>query len=367
MPVDRPNASDPVRELCRGSERFTAMKKLSAVALFAASVLCTASLAGAAPFPLSTLATVPESTLGLAYITGGDPAGGYAGPNQGQWQSVAFQRGAMDKIDHGVIKNDPALIDKWWPFLDVAFQHQRPDGGFEYASVIDGHEQLPVNQFGGDSFWLGESEVALLMVRSSPLAPRYQARIDALVPKYRLALEYLAANKASLMKTDFNARMGSGATNRLFADAEAFLLGDLLIGGTDPSVKQAGEEFLSLGLQGQAPEGYFVEKGGPDSSYNAGSCLRLAEISLFLNDPRIQPALDKSVDWELTQLKSDGQIDASHNTRTNGQEMYHGKVKTVNYSGVDRMLVLDYGNTGDPKILAAATNIANYYHATTGK
>jgi hypothetical protein len=342
------------------------MRHLTAVALATAFLAATADAGSAATVPLAGLSAVPASVLGVAYIQGGNPSNGLSGPNQASWESVGFQRGAMDRIDAAAIRGDAALAEKWWPFIDVSFQHQRADGGFEYAPVIAGVVQQPINQFSGDSFWLGESEVALLLVRNSSFAPQFSARIDALVPKYRAALNYLTENKDSLMKTDFDARTGLGATNRIFADAEAFFLGEKLT-GPNSAAHLAGEELLNRALAAQGPDGDFPEKGGHDTSYNAASCLRLAEMSAFVDDPRLMPALQRAESWEARQVHDDGRIETAENTRTNGQETYLGKPKLVNYSVVTRMFVFVHALTGDETSLDVAKKTAAYYHASSGK
>jgi hypothetical protein len=317
------------------------MKSALALAL-SAVVFATAPAAASPAGPLAVMQRVPADVLAIGWgITSSPGPDGLVGRNVAAWQTVGLQRGAMLPIVAGAVAGDSDAVARNWPVIDTSMAHENPDGSFQYASVISGVPQLPSYEPGSNAFWIAESVNALLFLRQSALGPEYASRIDALVPKYRVAVQWLTRpeNVASMLKYD-----GGGATNRVFQDARALLLGYQFTGV--PAAQTIGEDFLSRGLAAQTAEGYFPEHGGPDTSYNAVSCEFLEDISLWVDDPRIHAAVARSIAWELAQQRPDGSVDSSRNTRTNA--------KRINYLDVTRAFALWGAITGD----ANATNAA---------
>jgi hypothetical protein len=331
------------------------MKTQSALALALSAVIFAAAPAAAAPAnALAAMQRVPADILTIGWARTASPGpGGLVGKNVAEWLTVGQQRGSMLPIIAGAVAGDSDAVARNWPVIDTSMAHENPDGSFQHAPVILGVVQLPVYEPTSNAFWIAESVEALLYLRQSALGPQYAARIDALVPKYRLALQWLTRpeNVAAMIKAD-----GGGSTNRIIEDAKALLLGYQFTGV--PAAQTVGEDFLGRGLAAQTPDGYFPERGGPDTSYNATSCGHLAEISLWVDDPRIGPAVARGIAWELAQLQADGSVDASQNTRTAGQETYFGHVKRVNYLDVTRAFALWGAISGDTNATNAARQTA---------
>jgi hypothetical protein len=283
---------------------------------------------------------------------------GLNGANRKFWLSVGEQTGGMVPIDYGAIRNDQALVDRFFTVIDVSFTHQQPNGSFDYPPVVNGAVQGEPAEITGAGFFIGSSAMALLLLRGSPLASQYAHRIDALLPKYRTSLLWLSQPRQVTMMATADSR----TANRLFFDAEAFFLGDKL--ANVPEVRPSADYFLKLGLAQQAPEGYFLEHGGPDTSYSAISCLKLAEIALFVNDPRILPALNRGVAWELSRIHPDGRIDETGNTRTGGDKLTpDGRKYVVDYPLVIRMFAIVGALTNNPAAMDAASRITRFHKA----
>jgi len=328
-----------------------ALSRLALAGLVLAGFELSAGPVAAAPASaLGVMQRIPADVLTIGWVRTASPGpDGLVGKNVAEWLTVGQQRGAMLPIIAGAVSGDKDAVDRNWPVIDTSMAHENADGSFQHAAVILGVVQKPVYEPTSDAFWIAESVEALLFLRASPLGPEYAARIDALVPKYRLALQWLTRpeNVGYMIKAD-----GGGSTNRIIEDAKALLLGYEFTGV--PAAQAVGEDFLNRGLSAQTPEGYFPERGGPDTSYNATSCGHLEEISLWVDDPRIEPAVSRGIAWELAQLRADGSVDTTQNTRTAGQETYFGHVKTVNYLDVTRAFALWGAISGD----ANATNAA---------
>jgi len=314
---------------------------------------------GAAPSnPAQLLATIPEPAFDGAFATGSPMRQGLNGTNRRGWIDVGEQYGAMVPIDYGAIRAEASLVDKYWPAIDVAFEHQTGNGSFSFAPYVNGRLNDPRGEPTAEGFFIGESAEALLLLQSSSLAPRYSAQIQALIPRYRANLLWLS--QPEQVQQMF--AVDSIATNRILADAKALLLGDRL--ASVPQAREAGERFLSAALSAQSPEGYFPEDGGPDTSYNAVSCLHLAEIALFIDDPRAGPALRRCESWELSRIEPDGQVSEVGNTRTGrGKFTATGAPYPVDYPHVIRMFAMYGAIRGDGAATDAANRIAAFHVA----
>ena len=137
----------------------------------------------------------------------------------------------------------------------------------------------------------------------------------------------------------------------------AYGLSGVLAG--DDELKQLGRRFVDLAMaQYRDSDGVFLEKGGPDSSYQAVAALKLQVWTLYFADKKLDAAIDRAVRWELGRVGPDGRIDTTGNTRTGlGQEQWMGHEKGVNLSEITLCLLYHYARTGDKKSLAAARRI----------
>jgi hypothetical protein len=323
-----------------------------------AVLLTVAPVAAAPPNPVQALATIPQPAFNGAFATGSPMINGLNGANRNGWNDVGEQYGAMVPIDYGAIRGDAALVDKYWPAIDVAFAHQTSDGSFSFPPYVNGRPNDARGEPTSEGFFIGESAQALLLLQSSSLASRYAAQIQALIPKYQASLLWLS--RPEHVQSMFN--VDTIATNRILADAKALLLGDRL--ASVPQAREAGERLLSAALAAQSPEGYFPEHGGPDTSYNAVSCAHLAEILLFIDDSRGSQALARCEAWELSRIDPGGHVNESGNTRTGqGKVTATGAAYPVDYPHVIRMFAIYGALTGDATAIDAANRIAAYHNA----
>ncbi len=283
----------------------------------------------------------------LRFTGGARPdARGLVTYNQGGFKSPEFQRGAMHYLIRAVVRQDPPSVDEGWRAIDATFREQTEEGRF-------GRQRGPHGGPTAVAFWLADLDQALLVLRESELGPTYKDRIDLLVPKIHKAARWLAqARYQERLKHD-----DAEAPNRLLFAALAYGLSGIL--ADDAELKQVGRRFVDLAMtRYRRSDGVFLEKGGPDSSYQAVAALKLQVWIVHFPDKKLEPVVDRAVAWELGRVGPDGRIDVTGNTRTGlGQERWMGHEKDVNQSEVTLCLLYDYGRTGNQKSLAAARRI----------
>jgi hypothetical protein len=283
----------------------------------------------------------------LRYTGGARPdANGMVTYNKDRFRSPEFQGAAMQYLIRAVVRHDQRCVEEGWQAIDAAFRQQTEKGNFSR----DG------GPHGGPSavaFWLANLDQALLILRESPLAASYTQRIDQLIPKVHKAARWLAQPRYQ----ERLKREDAEAPNRLLFDALAYGLSGLL--ADDDQLKQVGRRFVDLAMtQYRESDGVFLEKGGPDSSYQAVAALKLQIWAIHFPDRKLDAAIDRAVRWELGRIGPDGQIDVAGNTRTGlGQEQWMGHEKGVNLSEVTLCLLYQYARTGDCQSLAAARRI----------
>ena len=299
------------------------------------------------------LAGMPREIIVPLSRSGRPDENGLVGTNRREgWIHAALQRGAMLMLSVGAARGDKAAAEDAWRAVDVVFAHQKPEGNFESGS-FQGRTQSRGDDLSGTSFWLSELCEALLVVRESPLADQFKARIDALLPKIQSATRWLAAGEAELARGD------SKAPNRLFFDAKAFGFASLLT--RVESFMPISKRFMEAGLKMQREDGAFDERGGGDTSYQAVNLLKLQVLAMHLPDPRIDGVVYRGMKWELARILPTGEVSTAENTRVRpGGESFLGHEKTVNYSEVVLALLYYSARTGDREAADAAARAYKY-------
>jgi len=269
-------------------------------------------------------------------------ANGLVGYNRDGFKASSFQRGATLKLALAAAHDDGKLADDCWRAVEVAFTHQTENGDFGDPAE-------------SGAFWICELTRALLVIQQSPLADHFRERIEAVKPKIGKAAQWLTGQRERLQRED------RAAPNRLFFDAEAFRFAGLLLG--DEALERIGRDFLDQGMKLYRPEdGVFLEHNGADSSYQAVNLLRLQEIVLHFPDPRIEDAIARGVQWEISRIDPDGAVTTEGNTRVHpGGESFMGHEKQVNVGEICLALLYYHERTGEPAALAAAERVHQHY------
>jgi hypothetical protein len=294
------------------------------------------------------LAALRKMPADLLRYTGGAhcDSSGMVGYNRGGFKSPAFQCGAMLYMIRATLRGDQHGVDEGWRVIDATFRQQTDKGGFSQQGA-------PHGGCSAAAFWLAEVNQAMLVLRESDLGANYKDRIDQLKPKIHRAARWLAepAHQERLKRDD------ADAPNRLLFDALAYGLSGVLT--DDAELKQLGRRFVDLAMtQFRQRDGVFLEKGGPDSSYQAVAALKLQVWVIYFPGKQLEAAIDRAIHWELGRIGPDGRVDVTGNTRTGqGQEQWMGHDKDVNLSEITLALLYHYVRTGDRESLGAAQRI----------
>jgi hypothetical protein len=288
------------------------------------------------------------------------PPEGFMGTNRlhGYWIEAGPQRGACRSVIYAVVAGDLAAADDAWRGIDLAFSHQLPDGRFHANDRPNGRSARPYGAAVETAFFfMQELNRAILVIKESPHADHFAARIEALRPRIRLTMDFIQGGYDTIIAET------SHAPNRIIIAAKAFGLGGLVLGDETLVAQARGLMAHAIGLRDEA--GVFLESGGRDSSYNIVSVLFGQVLTLHVPMPEAEEAFGEAVRWQLSVIKPSGEVDVSGNSRTGvGKEVsYGGAPKNVNYPEVYQALFL-YGVVHDDEAArAAAARVFAYYQA----
>lgn len=324
-------------------------------------VLTAAPSAGAARPVLreyDVLRSFPPERLAALHAGDVPDENGFTGTNRvnGTWLEAGPQRGSCRGVVGAVVAGDLALADRCWKGIEVAFAHQRADGGFDAEIRPNGDSaRSPAAAVETAFFFLQELGRAVLVIRQSPHEAHFRARLAEIEPKMRRAADFILRGYDTIITHS------SKAVNRVFIAAKAFGLCGLAL--QDERYLEACRKLVKVGLKLRDKEGVFIEHGGRDSSYNVVSILMGQVLALHLDLPELEEAFRPAMAWQLTRIRESGEVDVTGNTRTGvGKEKsYEGKPKNVNTNEVIYALTL-YGIVHhDPAAIAAANRVAAFY------
>ncbi len=322
--------------------------------------LVAAAVACAARAPLreyDVLRAFPAGRLAALSANDMPDEKGFSGSNRqnGAWLESGPQRGSCRAVIAAVVAGDLSAADRAWRGIDVAFEHQRVDGGFESAVRPNGKSTQAYNANVETAyFFLQELGRAILVIRQSPHEAHFKARIAALEPKLRRATDFIGAGFDTIIP-----KVGH-SVNRVIIAAKAFGTCGLVLG--DDKLVAQSRKLIAHAITLRDKDGVFVENGGRDSSYNVVSILFGSVLALHLPLPEFEAILPAAVKWQLTRILPSGEVDVTGNTRTGvGKEANAwGVAKTVNYTEVILALTLYGAIHGDKAALEAADRVFAY-------
>jgi hypothetical protein len=303
------------------------------------------------------LRSFPEGRLAALTSSDKPNAQGFTGSNRmaGKWMGAGTQRGSCRAVITAVVAGDLAAADDAWRGIEVTFEHQRADGGFESVDLYAKYNAAVETAY----FFLQELGRAILVIRQSPHAAHFEERIAVLEPKLRRACDFISTGYETIIP-----KVGHTA-NRVIIAAKAFgTCGQVL---HDDALIAKSRQLMAHALTLRDADGVFIERGGRDSSYNVVSILFGQVLALHVSLPEFEAALPAAMAWQLTRILPSGEVDVTGNTRTGvGKEAspLTGQTKTVNYNEVIFALTY-YGIVHkNEAALAAADRVFAYSRRT---
>lgn len=261
---------------------------------------------------------------------------GAMGRNKNGYFHVRFQMGILGQSDYAVATQNIQALEYALKSIEYSFTKQQPNGNFELVvpPYLAGQTPSQADLASGVSFFLASVGLALNNFEqsswyNSATMVNYKNRIETLRPPIALAANWLLAQKNILEIADQN------APNRLFFNALA--LYSLGIWLNDENLKNAGIAFTNLGISKKHSEGYFIEGGGWDSSYQGVSLnVGFNLYSVLPNNLSLKAdlwdCLSCASDWQKSRILESGEISTQGNVRVYpGGESFLGQPKQVDW------------------------------------
>ena len=300
--------------------------------------------------------------LAARYIPDAD---GALGHNQQGYISVQFQRYTAQRVIYGLVTNNVELLEDGIRAFEYAFAYQNPDGSFPYNNPGAVSKPTAAEIASAMAGFYSDFGHSLLLLQSSEWFQKSQetanlrVRLNTLIKPANTSLTWLIAHHAALR--DYHRQ----TTNLLFLDAAAYYLVGKSLNRSEAVL--VGERFARAALQKQTNRGFFLEKGGYDSSYQAVS-LHLALLIYTNLEPdavslqqALWMAIEKGTRWELSRILPTGEVSTEGNTRVYpGGEKSFGKEKGIDYTQV--ILALNYyaNVSGDPLVQKVADQVLTF-------
>ncbi len=212
------------------------------------------------------------------------------------------------------------------------------------------------------AFYLGDACLGIIAMEAMANARKVANKKSRKMTKKALGrgIVWLLSQQEVLMKYDRR------APNRLLFDALAFQACGVL-GHNEPSIK-AASAFVENAIQLLSPEGYFLEGGGWDTSYQAVSINVGKDVLLAgFQSKELELSLYKAAVWLEKRIDNSGRVNSSGNKRTcEGGESFLGKPKKIALDDVFMSLAYLGTMKHDQKLIDAAKRISQWYTRNPG-
>jgi hypothetical protein len=293
-------------------------------------------------------------------------ARGALGRNRAAYFHARFQTGVHSVATAARVQRDPSLAERSLRSIHYAFEHQQADGGFAFALPPALASERPPSRAdlaSGSAFFLASAGSALLLLGEGEtgeaagdwLGPELRARRQALRPALSRSLRYLMQDRETLLRAD------ARAPNRLLFNALALHSLGRVLG--DEAALSAASEFTQAALALQHADGYFIEGGGHDTSYNGVACaVGFRLLALDPDNQALADALVRAMAWQRQHILASGEISTQGNTRVRpGGETFLGAAKGMDVAHTVEALALAAAFTGDDAWNEVAHRVVSHY------
>ncbi|SMD32954.1 hypothetical protein SAMN04488029_1315 [Reichenbachiella faecimaris] len=297
-------------------------------------------------------------------------AEGALGRNKNGYLHVRFQLPMTYLVEYAIRNQDEEVLNLFVLNLSYSFDHQTEAGDFEFVLPPDqpaDQSSLAGNLLSGTAFFGYAVGISLVMLYESdwyqqlPEDHSAKLNIDGLNAKIALLLTFLKANIEELEQHD------GMAPNRLLYDVLALytLAGHV----KDPEAVSLALPLTQQVFHSHQPEGYFLEAGGWDSSYNGVSVKLGFELFTLLNSPnhtdlreRLAEVITCAVNWQASRILETGEISTEGNSRVYpGGESLGGIEKRVDVEKTVRAFSYMAHLSGDASYGKLLDLVLNYY------
>jgi len=262
---------------------------------------------------------------------------GAAGTNRNGYQWIEEQRQGAEWIVRAYAQDNREWMQLGWRELDWGLDRQQPDGGF---ASKDG--------FHSTSFFVEA------LARSCLIDPDGAStqRVEGLVRAARWLMRADVEEKGI--------RSNNPYTHRRYILAAA--LGQAGTVSGDKALLHRAEAWAEDGLRLQRDDGTNPEKGGYDVGYQMVGVLMALRYLPVCRTPALRAGLRamvrRAVELELSNMETDGTINAGDSTRIGHEHARSGKLKEVPYGEILQAMVYAAHALPQPQWLEPAARLA---------
>lgn len=314
-----------------------------------------------ASLPINTAKKLAEANIPNAV--------GAIGRNQSAYFHVRFQRGMHHVADYALVSGQAFVVDRFLAAVEYSMNNQLPTGDFKLVipdSLKDQGKPGIADRASGVAFFVSSLGLGIHALetndwfKNSAKFTEHRQRLAKLKPKLQLTLDYLLKHKAYLEAADKH------APNRLLFDALAFeTLGRILMNNEAILVASS---FVAMAIeQVNEHDGYFIEGGGFDSSYNAVAvALTLRLLMIDHHETGLRSICVNAIRWQKSRILASGEVLTEGNTRVHpgrSGESFLGRKKDVDIGHVVEAFMLASQALSDTDSYSTAQKVISYYES----
>ena len=294
---------------------------------------------------------------------------GAIGRNRPAYFHVRFQRGMHHVADYGLVSKRVDVIQRFLTAVTYSLDRQLPTGDFELVipeSLKDNGKPSIADRASGVAIFVSSLGLGIHALETnawfmeSSACANERRRLSKVKPRLKATLAYLLKHQQYLEEAD------SKAPNRLLFDALAFeVLGRIL---KNEAAQKVAKSFVDKAVnQVHKKEGYFIEGGGFDSSYNAvATALALRLVMVGYDGHELQPICMSAIHWQKDRVMDSGEVSTEGNTRVRpgkSGESFLGKEKDVDVGHVVEAFTLGGKVLSDRTFDTLAARVVYFYES----
>ncbi|MEM8671556.1 MAG: hypothetical protein AAGG48_28810 [Planctomycetota bacterium] len=318
------------------------------------------------------IATLPEPIAKRLAEASSPNESGAIGRNKQAYFHVRFQRGMHHVADYGLVTKRRDVVQRFLKAVEYSLEHQLPAGDFKLVipEALENQGKPSVADLtSGIAFFVSSLGLGIHALETNDWfmgaleCEGERRRLAKLKPRLELTLAYLLKHQNYLKAAD------ARAPNRLLFDALAFdMLGKIL---DKQSANDVAVTFVAKALeQVDAKDGYFIEGGGFDSSYNAvATALTLRLFMVGFRPKELRPICNNAIAWQSGRVLESGEVSTQGNARVRpgkSGESFLGKEKDVDIGHVVEAFVLADIALSDESFRKLAMKVIRFYERKRG-